>query len=70
LSNSGKVFDKESNERYERFFKRYGAEQPKSHRRDISAMIEGLEYLNEKADEELGSWGDWLCCIQRCFRGF
>ncbi len=45
-----KVFDVESDERYERFFSHYGASRPTAHRRSITSQIEGLEYLNERAD--------------------
>ena len=45
-----KIFDTESNERYERFFSRYGASRPTTHRRSITSQIEGLEYLNKRAD--------------------
>jgi glycosyltransferase involved in cell wall biosynthesis len=45
-----KVFDEESDARYDRFYKVHGGERPKAHRRSISHMIEGLEVLNGKAD--------------------
>ena len=45
-----KVFDAESDERYERFFSRHGASKPATHRRSITPLIEGLKYLNERAD--------------------
>jgi glycosyltransferase involved in cell wall biosynthesis len=45
-----KVFDEESDARYERFYRVHGGEMPKSHRRSITHMIDGLEYLNETAD--------------------
>jgi glycosyltransferase involved in cell wall biosynthesis len=45
-----KVFDKESDERYTRFFDNHAGVKPDSHRRSITAMIEGLKFLNERAD--------------------
>ena len=45
-----KVFERESDERYARFFDKHGGVKPTEHKRDIKAMVEGLEYLNEKAD--------------------
>lgn len=44
------VFEKESNERYDRFFRKYGGERPEFHRRSISGMTEGLTFLNKRAD--------------------
>jgi glycosyltransferase involved in cell wall biosynthesis len=46
-----KVFDTESDERYERFFSHHGLPKPTSHRRSITSQIEGLEYLNQRADK-------------------
>lgn len=46
-----KVFDAESDERYERFFSRHGLPKPTSHRRSIAPQIEGLVYLNRRADK-------------------
>jgi glycosyltransferase involved in cell wall biosynthesis len=46
-----KVFDAESDQRYERFFSRHGLQRPTSHRRSITSQIEGLEYLNRRADK-------------------
>lgn len=45
-----KVFDEESDARYNRFFSKHGGRKPESHRRSITHMIDGLEYLNKKAD--------------------
>lgn len=45
-----RVFDDESDARRDRFFKVHGGEKPEVHRRSITHLIEGLEYLNEKAD--------------------
>lgn len=45
-----KVFDKESDERYTRFFDKHGGVKPTSHRRSITALIDGLKFLNERAD--------------------
>jgi len=45
-----KVFEAESDERYERFFTKHGGTRPKSHRRSITPLVDGLEYLNRKAD--------------------
>ena len=45
-----KVFDEESDARYDRFFEVHGGVRPKAHRRSVTHLIDGLEYLNEKAD--------------------
>lgn len=43
-------FEAESEDRYIRFFRKHGVERPQTHRRDIKAMIGGLERLNDRAD--------------------
>lgn len=45
-----KVFEEESDARYDRFFETHGGKKPELHRRDIKHLIDGLELLNEKAD--------------------
>lgn len=44
------AFEAESDQRYNRFYTKHGGIRPKSHRRSITPLIEGLEFLNRRAD--------------------
>jgi len=43
-------FNEESDERYHRFFKKHGVSKVEKHRRSMEGLVDGLEYLNERAD--------------------
>jgi glycosyltransferase involved in cell wall biosynthesis len=45
-----RAFDRESDERYDRFFSSRGLQKPLRHRRSITNLIDGLESLNRRAD--------------------
>lgn len=45
-----KAFNQESSERYSRFAKSRGVNPPQKHRRDLSDLVEGEEYLFQMAD--------------------
>jgi glycosyltransferase involved in cell wall biosynthesis len=45
-----KEFNAESEERYTRFYDKYSGVKPAQYRRSLEGFIEGIEYLNEKAD--------------------
>ncbi|MDA7506088.1 hypothetical protein N9868_02425 [Akkermansiaceae bacterium] len=45
-----KVFDEESDARYDRFYAVHGGGRPQEHRRSLTHLIDELEFLNQKAD--------------------